>query len=197
MEIKLFAVTDGVQIKIVGMTQIFMKGRYKHTLTPYLPDSEPLELTVCRTESDDPYITELTLSTGRITVWRTGLTVNHKDTWLQILDSDERGAFPGEYLFTSIGNIPHIALQERDDEPPPVPLEPKAQTIPQFVAEIMKRDAISAKSTCAISLEALADVPVSITSCFHMFDRSSINRWLERENSCPVCKSSVNFVQPV
>jgi hypothetical protein len=199
METRLFAVIDETtsaarRIKIVRLTQTRDKWGFRHTLTAYEPESEPYELLLTTSSSDDPNITELTLSTGKIHVWRTGLTVNHKDVWLQVLDSDERQSIPGDYIFSCIDETTiHYEEGGQVDAPS---LRPTLQ-IPQFVAEIMKRDAISAKSSCSISLESLAEVPVSITSCFHMFDSSSINKWLQRENSCPVCKSTVSFVQPV
>lgn len=200
METKLFAVidettSDDTRIKIVRITQARDKWGFRHTLTAYEADSEPYELVLTTSSSDDPNITELTLSTGRIHVWRTGLTVNHKGVWLQVLDSDERQSLPGDYIFSCLDETCRNSEEEiQDDAPSSTPIK---QKIPQFVTEIMKRDAISAKASCAISLESLAEVPVSITSCFHMFDSSSINKWLQRENSCPVCKSTVSFVQPV
>jgi hypothetical protein len=200
METRLFAVIDETtsaarRIKIVRLTQAHDKWGFRHTLTAYQPESEPYELVLTSSSSDDPDITELTLSTGGIHVWRTGLTVNHKGVWLQVLDSDKRQSLPGDYIFSCLDEIPtHFEEESQDDTPSSQPIQ---QNIPQFVAEIMKRDAISAKASCAISLESLAEVPISITSCFHMFDSSSINKWLQRENSCPVCKSTVSFVQPV
>jgi hypothetical protein len=137
--------------------------------------------------------------------------VKHNNIWLQVLDSEERNIFPGEFDFRSIGNpgalVDHDNVRRSMLVRLGIPLEPEQEPeqqqpqppdqIPQFVADIMKRDAISSKLTCPISLESLDLVPLSITSCFHLFQRDCIATWMERDNSCPVCKAPVRFVQNI
>jgi hypothetical protein len=62
----------------------------------------------------------------------------------------------------------------------------KPEPIPQFVAE-----ALLAKSTgelCPITMEPLAAGNVSVTSCFHIFQKDAIEQWLAKNTTCPVCK---------
>jgi hypothetical protein len=217
MDTKLFAVLDDTTeggIKIVRLQQRFAGGYYFHTLNPYVPFHEPQELTLSTAQDKGPGLVEFSLSSRTINVWRTGWTVNHKNSWIQVLDSDERDAFPGNFAFLCNGPS-NYALNEQLNRrldimnalygylPPAPPASappataPATNQIPRFVAEIMKKEAIAKNDTCPISFESFAGTPVSITSCFHLFDTSSINKWLDRDNSCPLCKAPVSFVQAI
>ena len=211
---KLFAVlgntaSENIPIKLIRLTEERESGEYRHTLSPYTPD-ETRELLLCKAKDKDTCLTRLFLLSGAVSIWRNGWTVKHKDTWLQVLDSDDRNIFPGEFDFRSIGNpgalVDHVnvrrSMLSRLGRPlgAEAPLQPQVQLpeqIPQFVADIMKRDAISNGSTCPISLELLSLVPLSITSCFHLFQRDCIATWMRRDHSCPVCKVPIRFVQDV
>jgi len=219
MDTKLFAVLDDTtegRIKIVRLQQRFAGGYFFHTLTPYVPFHEPQELTLSIAQDKGPGLVEFSLSSRSIQVWRTGWTVNHKNVWIQVLDSDEREAFPGNFAFHCNGpsnyavneqmnrrlNIMNTLYGALPNPPANAPLAsapPQTSTnqIPRFVAEIMKKEAIAKNDTCPISFESFVDVPVSITSCFHLFDTNSINKWLDRDNSCPLCKAPVSFVQAI
>ena len=220
MDTKLFAVLDDSpegRIKIIRLQQRFAGGYYFHTLTPYVPFHEPQELTLSIAQDKDPGLVEFSLSSRNIQIWRTGWTVNHKNAWIQVLDSDERESFPGNFAFRCSGPS-NFAVNDQMNRrldimtalygylpPAPAPpasapaasASPPANQIPRFVAEIMKKEAIAKNDMCSISFESFADIPVSITSCFHLFDTNSINRWLQHDNSCPLCKTPVNFVQAV
>ena len=216
METKLFAVMDhrpGGRIKIIRLQETLSRGAYSHTLTAYIPRHESDELTLSMTNDTDANLVGFTLSSGRIQVWRTGWTVNHMNTWIQLLDSDDRESLPGNFLFRCKGAVNYCLndqLNLRLDimtqlygylpiESPPVSADVPSSTneIPRFVAEIMKKEAISKNEACSISFESFAEVPVSITSCFHLFQTESINLWLQTNNSCPLCKAPVNRVQAV
>jgi len=182
-----------------------MNGYFCHTLSHH--NTPPSEIPLCRTKDDNPDITEFNLPTKIIQVWRTGWAAYYRNSWLHILDSDSRDSFPGEFTLTC-GDINALrdqvsrrltllSFEEFQLESPPAPAPPPVKQIPQFVAEIMKRDAIAAKAVCAISLDSIADISVSITSCFHIFHSDSLTRWLEKDSSCPVCKAPVSFAQAI
>jgi hypothetical protein len=64
--------------------------------------------------------------------------------------------------------------------------------IPPFVAEALKRDAISQNESCPISLCPFQECKeISITSCYHMFERSAIKSWLQTKSECPICKQKI------
>jgi hypothetical protein len=215
MDTKLFAVLDDTsegRIKIVRLQQRFAGGYFFHTLTPYVAFDESQELSLCTATDKNPGLVEFSLSSKNIKIWRTGWTVNHKNIWIQLLDSDDRESFPGNFAFRCSGPS-NFAVNDQMNRrldimtalygylpsapAPPASASPPTNQIPRFVAEIMKKEAIAKNDMCSISFESFADIPVSITSCFHLFDTNSINRWLQHDNSCPLCKTPVNFVQAV
>lgn len=206
---KLFAVLDVVtlRIKIVQLDQAVWRESFSHRLTAYSASCETNVLPLSRTTTD-LCVSRLTLSSGSIFVWRTGWAVSHKNVWIHILDSDERESIPGTYDFICLGTN-ELAVKEQKErrismglcETEPIPLaQPskpaQASSIPTFVAEIMKRDALASAASCPISLEPLNN-SVAITSCFHLFESNSIHTWIQRDSSCPVCKSQVAFVQEI
>ena len=71
-------------------------------------------------------------------------------------------------------------------------------TIPTFVANMIKANAIEKKEICPISLDPFtAETNTTITSCFHLFQTESIVRWLETNTACPVCKTDIHSHQVV
>jgi hypothetical protein len=138
-------------------------------------------------------------------------------SWLPILDCEDRDMIPGEFDFTSDINMNLSVIMEQlnlrldilkriygnsvpvapDTAQRPAPLPQQNPRIPSFVATTLKNEAIRTHASCPISMESFADISTSITSCFHLFDTGSIDTWLKRDTSCPVCKSQVAFVQAV
>jgi hypothetical protein len=69
-----------------------------------------------------------------------------------------------------------------------------AQKPPAFVAEAMKRDSIQMKKACPISMEVFEDVgAISVTPCFHLFERATLTEWIKKTPLCPVCKAGVEL----
>lgn len=60
--------------------------------------------------------------------------------------------------------------------------------LPQHVANIVLADAISKNDVCPISNEPITRANASVTSCGHVFCKSSIDKWFAIKNECPVCK---------
>jgi hypothetical protein len=213
METRLFAVLDdtvqnGMRLKIIELEEHCIEGYFIHSLSHHNAVSSVTPL--CRTQGNDPDMREFNLATKTIQIWRTGWAAYYKNNWLHILDSDSRECFPGEFSLRTTGDIHtlrdqlsrRLAILSSFEDPLPlssreIPEDTSIKKIPQFVAEIMKRDAVAASSSCAISLELIADVPVSITSCFHIFHTESINTWLKDRGDCPVCKAPVTFTQVI
>ena len=105
-------------------------------------------------------------------------------------------------------DIIHIPLPIPDPIPPmPIP-QPVIQVplrlphnkypiqdIPQHAIRYLLQGAVIMGETCPISNEDIDIDNGAITTCFHIFDRASIQRWLTMPNSrdkCPVCNASCN-----
>ena len=76
---------------------------------------------------------------------------------------------------------------------PPAPQEMQSTSqIPLFVANLIKNEAIAKSTSCPISMESFSDCKMcSLTSCYHLFESSSLATWLSTKNTCPVCKQQV------
>lgn len=81
---------------------------------------------------------------------------------------------------------------------PVAPVEKKKYTIPSIpkhLIEAVLRDASSRGEVCPITYEPIDMTSSAITSCFHVFDRESIDKWIinpANGDKCPVCKSQCN-----
>lgn len=173
-------------------------------------------MVIKRSQEPEPTLTRITLESGApIYLWRTPMCVYHGRTgkWIYVLDSNCLNAIPGEFTYreecisrffrgsrnTECKTLRARMMQSIPQEPQnrmPVPTAPAAVSapkIPAFVAEIIKRDAIRNKDTCAITLDEFTeDTKTVVTPCFHIFTRSGLCTWLESKHLCPTCKASVS-----
>ena len=77
------------------------------------------------------------------------------------------------------------------EDPPKYPIE----TIPQHIIRAVLRDAVMHEEICPITNMELDISNGAITSCFHLFNRDAICKWLSMPGSrdkCPVCNSPCN-----
>ena len=209
-------ISGAPRIKVVDLYQRRVYNGFEHIFRQYRPVDESLRLPFSRARYTDINLKQFTVDSMPMNIWRTAYTVCHMGTWLPILDCEDRDMIPGEFHFTSTINMHLSVILEqlnlrldiiktiygdsvpaapRATAPPANPEE--APRIPSFVATTLKNEAIRTHATCPISMESFTDIPTSITSCFHLFDRTSIDEWLKKNTSCPVCKSQVTFVQAV
>lgn len=89
---------------------------------------------------------------------------------------------------------PRIEAQELPNPPPqplPTPIQPVKETkLPKHVHEALLRDAKSGTESCPISMNIYSECKsLSMTSCFHIFDKDSIDQWLKSNTTCPVCRT--------
>ena len=64
--------------------------------------------------------------------------------------------------------------------------------IPKFVAELIKKEAIEKNGMCPISMESFSECnSLRLTSCYHLFESDSLQRWLLSKSACPLCKQEV------
>jgi len=57
------------------------------------------------------------------------------------------------------------------------------------IIDLIIKNAIEKESICPISLELITAETAVLTNCFHVFSKESINSWLTRKETCPVCKT--------
>ncbi len=63
--------------------------------------------------------------------------------------------------------------------------------IPKYIADVLVKNAIEKEESCPITMETLTNDSTTITSCFHLFEKTAIETWLNDEKNhskCPVCK---------
>jgi hypothetical protein len=206
--------TNGIHnIKIAYFEERVLGRSYEYCFASYTPlEGEPFELDLQSAKDKRPQMEKIGLGPINIGVWRTPWTVNHRGVWLPILDTDHREYIPGNFIYTSISNqekcnerIVHqldMRLQfiRELEGYPNVCKSPLGQkdtlSIPRFVMESLKRDAIARKYECPISMTSIEEATeVCFTECFHIFEKESMRQWLKEKPECPLCKARVSCVQ--
>ena len=61
-------------------------------------------------------------------------------------------------------------------------------TIPSYVIELIKQDAVKKQETCPILYDSLTMANSVVTSCFHTFSKTGITEWLKNNSACPKCR---------
>lgn len=77
----------------------------------------------------------------------------------------------------------------------PVPKKYTIESIPQHIVRALLRDAAMNEEVCPITSEEIDISNGAITSCFHIFEKNAIMKWLSIPNShdkCPVCNCPCN-----
>jgi hypothetical protein len=194
-------------LKIVRMKPVC--GSPSYSLCAYMPeDHEGFELIISKASDTSPSLETVPLEDGEIYLWRTPYTVSHKGRWLPILDSDERERFPGEFVYvynSRVKKCMRIVLAQMQlrvmvstlllelPDNAPTTVSNTLTDIPRFVLDALKRDAIARQYECPISASILtSETPLSITACYHIFEKKSLDTWLKENPSCPLCKSPVS-----
>ena len=62
-----------------------------------------------------------------------------------------------------------------------------------FTIQALIGHAIKENLTCPISMNPIEPSTACITSCQHVFERESIQRWLADHENCPVCRQAVSI----
>lgn len=194
-------------LKIVRMKP--MNGSSSYSLCAYIPEEyESFEVIISKASDTSPKLERVILADGGIYLWRTPYIVFHKRKWLPILDSDERERFPGEFVYVYNSRVKRsmrIVLAQMDlrvmistlilelPENAPPTVSDMRTGIPRFVLDVLKRDAIARQYECPISTSIItSEMPLSITTCYHIFEKESLDTWLKENPSCPLCNSLVS-----
>lgn len=67
----------------------------------------------------------------------------------------------------------------------------KITTLPKFVLKGFVDSLITSKETCPVTFEELAVGDVSLTGCFHAFQRSAMDHIMRTTKRCPTCRTEL------
>ena len=63
-------------------------------------------------------------------------------------------------------------------------------SIPPYVIELIKQDAIKKEEFCPILFDKITIDNSVVTSCFHIFSKVGITEWLRTSSQCPTCRQN-------
>jgi hypothetical protein len=71
----------------------------------------------------------------------------------------------------------------------------RVQPLPKHVGEVLLSAARKGTDSCPIAALTFAECSsLAVSSCFHIFDKESLERWMTTSASCPVCRSKIENV---
>lgn len=71
----------------------------------------------------------------------------------------------------------------------------QSQPIPKHVGDILLRNARNGSDSCPIAALTFKEcTKLAVSSCFHTFDKESLDRWMQTSEACPVCRSKIENV---
>lgn len=62
------------------------------------------------------------------------------------------------------------------------------EPLPNRIAWLVAEAASNQQESCPISMELLSPITAGVTTCFHVFDFESIQRWMQQNSTCPTCR---------
>ena len=216
MQKKYFAIFDEEvkRLKVAYMVEIITVPEIIIDIFQYTPAVHDKKKTVVKIADFEPMLKKIPLDNGEhLYLWRFPwcIQLEELDVWIPILDSDKRDKIPGAFAYKTQYEVHNPWYEEyrslrtnmlktieeqqwrtiRRNAPPR--LQVAATKPPKHVAEIIKRDAIANKMTCSICLDDItADMTVSVTACFHIFESTSLKGWIQRTCTCPVCLKPIS-----
>ena len=79
-------------------------------------------------------------------------------------------------------------------EPARTPQKPPAPP-PSFVIELLMKDATETNKTCPITMLPFSELQsIGLTTCFHLFELDSLQKWKDEHGNCPLCRAPVSSV---
>lgn len=101
----------------------------------------------------------------------------------------------------------------RTPSPPPTPPQPEIRVIevqvpverivtqtrvlplPKHVGEVLLSNARKGTESCPIAALPFGECgALAVCSCFHIFEKESIERWMQTSRTCPVCRSNIENI---
>lgn len=64
--------------------------------------------------------------------------------------------------------------------------------IPPFVVELIVKEQIAKNNSCPITMTAFSTVKTfGLTPCYHLFEHEAIEKWMQKNSVCPVCRKLI------
>ena len=93
--------------------------------------------------------------------------------------------------------VPRIVESVRIVEVPVerVVVQTRTAPLPKAIGDIILAGARTGTDSCPIASIPFKDcTQICVTSCFHIFETASLNRWREDHTTCPVCRARIENV---
>jgi len=131
-----------------------------------------------------------------------------EDTFYGEDDVDDRLSIDTQYVGAGVGR----ARRGYAHSPPPPPrvvesvrivevpvervvVQTRIAPIPKNIGDILLSNARAGADSCPIAAIRFSEcAKLCVTSCFHIFDESNLNRWRQDHTSCPVCRCKIENV---
>jgi len=142
---------------------------------------------------------KVTLDSHVLYMWKVGYEALHpvKKIWIPVLDTGYKHLFLGAYCYSEKGSSYDMVKRRHEAQRFYMhiyfnDLKKSVSPIPAFVAELIKKDAINKKDACPISMNPFEECDnLMLTSCYHLFEYTSLRMWLKKNTSCPLCNAAI------
>ena len=142
--------------------------------------------------------------------WRfTSQKLKYEEMTIPVLQISPMSALPSMKVTSFIPIINNTAAPAAPAAPAPAAPAPAApaapapiqqrkytiESIPQHIVRAILRDAVMQEEVCPITSAEIDIANGAVTSCFHLFEKNAICKWLSMPGSrdkCPVCNSPCN-----
>jgi len=111
---------------------------------------------------------------------------------------DNRSRTPPRHFSRTRRNSNHRhigagAVEVDEVRPPqPAPVQ-RPMGLQAFTIQALISHAVKENMTCPISMNPIEQRTACVISCQHIFDRASIQRWLQDNTTCPVCRQEASL----
>lgn len=140
--------------------------------------------------------------------WRfTSQKLKHDEMTIPVLQISPMNTLPSIKIISFIPIVtnpaPAVPAAPAPAAPAPAPAAPAPiqqrkytiESIPQHIVRAILRDAVMQEEVCPITSAEIDIANGAVTSCFHLFEKNAICKWLSMPGSrdkCPVCNSPCN-----
>ncbi len=128
--------------------------------------------------------------------------LKHEQIIIPIIKFTPKVHLPSIATWSFVPIVERGQTQVQPPVPVPAPISPVVESklpikeIPNHAIRLLLLGAVIEGEECPISGSAIDLTNGSVTSCFHLFERDSIARWLALPNTnkkCPVCMQSCDL----
>ncbi len=82
-----------------------------------------------------------------------------------------------------------------DPAPTQAPAPSPTFQLPKFVIEAVINSNIQNEHSCSITMIPFRDIEeISVTNCFHCFEKEALSKWMSEKETCPECRTAITGV---